>query len=136
LKGIDYPDISQIDTFSCRACEVIECEWPEQAELLAQCTAAIRPFDYVVSLDVFEHSFVPFEFLAKAHAIMKRGAQLFLMLPLADELPAYHRCWNAREHVYVHSAQHMVMMLKNAGFGNLKFDRWAVGHDTISARKL
>jgi SAM-dependent methyltransferase len=136
IDNMQFPDIEDIELFSAQAGNVIRCDWPAQADILFGWINKNCLFDYIVGLDVFEHSFAPVEFLMKSREVMKKGGQLFLMLPLADDIPAGSRFWAPREHVYLHSAQHMVMMLKNTGFGELRFDRWCLGHDTISARKL
>lgn len=92
-------------------------------------------FDLVLAMDVFEHSPCPERFLDEAFRIMAPGGQLLLMLPLADELPADSRFFNAREHVYLHATANLRAMLEDAGFQQVEFSRWAIGHDTVSARK-
>ncbi len=98
-------------------------------------TGSVVRFDYIVALDVFEHSDRPEEFLAECCRLTKPGGQLFLMLPLADDLPPDSRFFAAAEHVYLHSFHNMRIMLESAGFEDVKHDRWAAGHDTVSARK-
>ncbi len=93
-------------------------------------------FDYVVALDVLEHSGEPENFLSECHRILNPDGQLFLMLPLANDLPANSRFFNAYEHVYLHSKQNLSELLADTGFVSIKFDRWTLGHDTVSARKV
>lgn len=92
-------------------------------------------FDFISALDVFEHVPDPDGFLRECARLLKPGGQLLLMLPLADGLPAGSRFFDAAEHVYLHSIAHVRMMLDDAGFEAATRDRWAVGHDSVSARK-
>ncbi len=98
-------------------------------------TGGTPMFDYISALDVLEHSNEPEAFLAECFRLMTPGGQLFLMLPLADKTPENSRFFNASEHVYLHTFHHMRVMLEHAGFQGTRHDCWAVGHDTVSARK-
>ncbi len=98
-------------------------------------TGGTPMFDYISALDVFEHSEEPEAFLAECYRLMAPKGQLFLMLPLSDNTPTTSRFFAPAEHVYLHSYHHMRVMLEAAGFHSVKHDRWAVGHDTVSARK-
>ncbi len=92
-------------------------------------------FDYILASDVFEHSTQPIEFLAACARLLKPGGQLFLMLPLADGLPADSRMFNSVEHAFLHSRANMISMLEDAGFERIQTDQWAIGHDTITGFK-
>lgn len=100
-------------------------------------TSGIRSqaFDLVAGLDVFEHATAPEAFLAECMRLLKPGGQLFLMLPLAEGLEHGSRFFNAAEHVYLHSRANIEGMFAAVGLVGLKYDRWTVGHDTVSARR-
>ncbi len=93
-------------------------------------------YDYILAADVFEHVNEPAEFLSACARLLKPGGQLFLMLPLADGLPMDSRMFNATEHAYIHSLANLQAMFADAGFERVQMDRWASGHDTVSAFKV
>lgn len=90
----------------------------------------------IIGLDIFEHAPQPQAFLMECYRLLKPGGQLFLMTPfVSDDLP--ERIWEPREHIFLHSRQHMEQLLCAAGFGrDATFDRWTPGHDTVSAWKV
>lgn len=130
VVGIDPANPNDIRALSAFYGEIVTGMFPEKGIQFAD-----ESFDFVVGVDVFEHSFCPYSFVKECSRLVSRGGQLFLMLPLSDDLPFDHHCWNAIEHVYVHSRQHMTEILEGNRFGRITFDRWATGHDTVSARK-
>lgn len=92
----------------------------------------------IVASDVFEHSHEPEAFLAECARLLKPGGQLLMMLPLFSLDLLGTRFFEPTEHVYIHSASNLHYMLADAGFNGASviFDRWTLGHDTVSARKL
>lgn len=95
---------------------------------------SLPPFDYVCALDVFEHSPEPEGFLEECARIIAPGGQLFLMTPLADGIKKDSREFRPGEHLYIHSSKNLRQMLQDVGL-SARFDRWCVGHETVSARK-
>lgn len=92
-------------------------------------------FDLITGLDVFEHTPFPEEFLEECHRLLKPGGQLLLMLPLADGLLGGSNMFAPQEHIFIHSKDNMIGMLKTRKFNNWKFSRWTEGHDLVSSRK-
>ncbi len=92
-------------------------------------------FDYICALDVFEHSPAPEAFLVECFRLLNDEGQLFLMMPMADDPLMESRFYAPLEHVYLHSKQNLRGLLTDAGFASVKFDCWACGHETVSARK-
>jgi SAM-dependent methyltransferase len=129
VVGIDPSDGKEIRCVGCHDGELFQGFFPDVTRAWA------ARFDYIAGLDVFEHSFEPEKFLSEAHRLLHRHGQLMLMLPLADDLPDGSQFFNADEHVYLHSRRNMEEMLKDAGFHRLKFDRWTIGHETVSAMR-
>lgn len=101
--------------------------------------AAILPdamFDLVISCDVIEHSFTPEAFLRECYRLLKPGGQLLLMCPILMDGEAFDvRFLHPVEHVYLHSQNNLAALLQEAGFEGIGFDRWCLGHETVSARR-
>lgn len=101
-----------------------------------------QEFSLIVGLDIFEHSHDPEAFLAECARLLKPDGQILLMTPMVDfpewpkglALPA--RFFHPIEHVYIHSYENLFHLLTDAGFAAVKADRWTLGHETITARKL
>lgn len=92
-------------------------------------------FSLIVALDLFEHVHEPAPFLRECARLLKQGGQIVLMLPMVSPgEEVTERFFSASEHVFVHSVQHVTMMLDWAGFEALKWGRWTSGHETVSAR--
>lgn len=110
--------------------EIIEGFFPE-------CTAKQEDgsFDAVIAIDVLEHSHDPQSFLNECFRLLPRDGQLLLMLPLADDPKMASRFFAAKEHVYIHSAKNIRLMLNSVGIYDIQFSKWAPGHDCVSARK-
>ncbi len=101
------------------------------------------PFDngsasFIFAEHIFEHLDEPTEttpFLAECFRLLTDEGQLFLMMPMADDPLMEARFYAPLEHVYLHSKQNLRGLLADAGFASVKFDCWACGHETVSARK-
>lgn len=97
---------------------------------------AARSCDLTVGMDIFEHAHEPQAFLAECARLLKSQGQLIIMAPtLAEDVSMPERFFHPIEHAYVHSQAHMLMLLKEAGFGAVEFSRWCLGHETISTFK-
>lgn len=95
-----------------------------------------RPaFDLILASDTFEHSHEPQAFLAECARLLKPGGQLLMMLPLATMELLGTRFFEPTEHVYIHEPSNLATMLYDAEFDQIAFDRWTLGHDTVSARR-
>lgn len=92
-------------------------------------------FDLIAATDVFEHTPFPEEFLAECRRLLRPEGQLLLMLPLSDELPSGSQMFAPEEHVFLHSRENIIGMLKTHGLINTQFSTWTIGHDLISSRK-
>lgn len=92
-------------------------------------------FDLIVAADVFEHSHEPEAFLAACAWLLPEGGQLLLMLPVMCDALRGSRFFHPEQHVYMHSRENLTALLQDAGFGVIQFDRWCLGHDTVSARR-
>lgn len=94
-------------------------------------------FDLVVGMDVFEHSPYPEAFMHECVSVLNPGGQLILMLPLlCADTTMPERFFHPAEHLWMHTDNHMRMLAEHAGLTKVKFNRWTVGHETISAIKL
>ena len=103
-------------------------------------TLAKESYSLIVGLDIFEHSHEPEAFLTECARLLKPDGQLLLMLPIVEmgagspALP--ERFFHPIEHVFLHSYQNLHAMLTDAGFAAVKANRWTLGHETVTARKL
>lgn len=105
--------------------------FPESAKFLDE-----DSFDLIVGADVFEHSPHPFAFMSKCASLLASGGQLILMLPLicADTVMP-ERFFHPAEHLWLHTDNHIRMLAEQFGLTKVKFNRWTVGHETLSAIK-
>jgi len=93
-------------------------------------------FDQILAIDTFEHCFDGPAFLAECSRLLNKHGELFLMLPLVDDDGTiYCERMLVPEHPALYSFQYMEEMLTDAGFGDVIFDRWTDGHETVSATK-
>jgi 2-polyprenyl-3-methyl-5-hydroxy-6-metoxy-1,4-benzoquinol methylase len=92
-------------------------------------------FSAVVALDTFEHSFTPELFLHRCWELLEPGGVLLLMLPIMGE-NFNPRMFHPVEHVWLHTEKWMRDALEEVGFGEIEFDRWTHGHETVRAKKL
>lgn len=93
-------------------------------------------FQYVVAMDLLEHSHEPMAFLLECARLLERRGQLFLILPMVDgENEPEERFFHPIEHCFIYSQIHASEMLREGGFEDVKYDAWTTGHESISARK-
>ncbi len=130
VTGIDPGSQKDIRAVGCHDGPLLTGLFPEVAFHFADDSAS-----YISGLDVFEHLWEPEQFLKECYRILKPAGQLFLMMPFGDELLPESRFFAPAEHVYLHSRRHMRTIITDAGFDRINFDKWALGHDTVSARK-
>lgn len=91
-------------------------------------------FDLIIGLDIFEHMHDPRAFLFECYRLLKRQGQLLLMAPMMTQT-FNPRFFHAKEHVFLHSMEHMQQLLLDTWFGVATYDKWTEGHDTISVFK-
>lgn len=100
-----------------------------------QCTSQMsgNRFSHVVCMDVFEHSEEPNEFMRECRRLLKPGGQLLVMSPiLVPGVSMLERMFNPKEHIFIHSEQHMRSMASDAGLTTDRLlVRWAEGHECM-----
>lgn len=131
IVGVTTDEVEAVRRIGCFDGELISNLFPVATTLQPE-----RSFDLIIALDVFEHVLDPRGFLQECFRLLRKEGQLILMLPLADDLPLDSRFFNPPEHVFIHSRRHMAQLIDDAGLVKLRFGRWTIGHETVSARKL
>lgn len=91
-------------------------------------------FDLIIGLDIFEHMHDPRGFMLECNRLLKKDGQLLLMAPLMS-INFNSRFFHAKEHIFLHSVQHMDELVLETGFQMPIYDKWTEGHDTISTFK-
>jgi len=93
-------------------------------------------YDCIVALDVMEHTDDFKGFFMAVNRLLKDGGTAVAMSPiiLTDGLYRKIDFNHPDEHCYIHSQAYLEPYL-NSIFGEVKFQRWIVGHEIITMKK-
>ena len=92
-------------------------------------------FDCIIALDLLEHVEDGAAFMAEVHRLLRPGGRAILMVPLLMEDGLDERFSLNEEHLAIYSERFIREWFPEAGFCDLTFDRWVVGHEVIVADK-
>jgi len=94
-------------------------------------------FSNIVALDVFEHVEDGNAFLKECNRLLVKGGVLVIQCPIIlQDGKTEATMFNEREHIWYYCIEHLNYMLIDNGFKVKNIDRFIVGHEQISAKKI
>lgn len=93
-------------------------------------------FDYIVAMDIVEHSIDYDAFIKETHRQLKDGGKAIFMLPIITEEfgDIREKDYKPDEHIWIFSQEFIWDYLKEI-FREVKFDFWQQGHNMVICTK-
>jgi cyclopropane fatty-acyl-phospholipid synthase-like methyltransferase len=96
-----------------------------------------RFFSNIIALDVFEHVEDGDAFLSECNRLMVVEAHLIIQTPIIlEDGQMEMRMFNGFEHIWIYGIEDITNLLVNNGFEVLKVERFILGHEQITAKKI
>lgn len=93
-------------------------------------------FDYIIGMDVLEHSIYYHNFIMETHRLLKPGGSAIFMLPIIteDHGDIREKDYKCDEHIWLFTQSYLQGYLSEI-FATVKFDFWQEGHNMIICTK-